>query len=70
MGFYWEEVNADAKYIYHFFGYVPVSLMTFSSLGAVNTFSPITYACFVFNYFLTTPLLMFCGTSSFSSYGG
>lgn len=71
MGFYWEEVNADAKSIYHFFGYVPLSLMTFSSLWAVNTFSPIRYACFGFNRFLTTPLLIcFVAPAVFPLIGG
>lgn len=62
MGFYWE-VNVDAKSIYHIFGYVPLSHMTFSSLRAMNTFL-FHYIClFYFNPFLTNPPLR-CGMSS------
>lgn len=65
LGFYWE-VNVDAKSIYHIFGYVPLSHMTFSSLRAMNTFL-FHYKClFYFNPFLTNPLLICSMSSSFS----
>lgn len=65
MGFYWE-VNVDAKSIYHIFGYVPLSHMTFSSLRAMNTFL-FHYIClFYFNPFLTNPPLRCSMSSSFS----